>query len=198
MSPSPSMSAEWALVAPRAFVEIPCSAKVPAPSVFSYQAILLSFHDAERTSMSPSPSMSAEETLCAPLALVEISCSTTSEGVLCRATSKLVAPFTSAAAVKLRSPVRASTAGETLNMLASAGVMTKLSPNPTLASMSVAQLEIVSIPPSSTEVTAPPDVKLGPKPRFSYQAILLSDHDAERTSMSPSPSMSAEWTLYTP
>ena len=74
-SPSPSRSAaktEWAA---SAAVEITCwLPKLPAPSVFSYQAILSSSAEAERTSRSPSPSTSAAKTDLAPSAAVEITC----------------------------------------------------------------------------------------------------------------------------
>ena len=43
-----------------------CGPKLPAPSMFSYQAILSSRLDAERMSMSPSPSTSAPKTDRAP------------------------------------------------------------------------------------------------------------------------------------
>src|SRR5262245_30841953 len=63
MSPSPSTSAAKTERALRADVVITCCGpKLPAPSRFSYQAILLSCADADRVSRSPSPSMSAAYT----------------------------------------------------------------------------------------------------------------------------------------
>ena len=73
MWPSPFTSAANTLLAPMAAVVIVWGVKFWLPS-FSYQAILSSLVDAERTSMSPSPSMSAANTRRAPMAAVLIVC----------------------------------------------------------------------------------------------------------------------------
>ena len=69
MSPSPSTSAANTLSASFAAVLMVWAVKFWLPS-FSYQAILSSLTDAERTSVSPSPSTSAANTLQAPFAAV--------------------------------------------------------------------------------------------------------------------------------
>ena len=62
-SPSSSTSAAKTDTGPSAAVEMTCwSPKLPAPSVFSYQATLSSMYEAESTSTSPSPSTSAAKT----------------------------------------------------------------------------------------------------------------------------------------
>ena len=73
LSPSLSKSAEYTNLANSVVVEMICwELKLPWPSVFSYQAILLSKAEAERTSLSPSPSISTAKTYFAPSALVVI------------------------------------------------------------------------------------------------------------------------------
>ncbi len=75
MSPSPSRSAAKTENAPSAAVVITCCGpKLPAPSRFSYQAILSSSWDADRTSRSPSPSRSAAKTDRPRSAVLEITC----------------------------------------------------------------------------------------------------------------------------
>ena len=71
MSPSPSTSAANTHRAPSAVLEMVCEVKPWLP-LFSYQAILSSSEDAERTSMSPSPSTSAANTDRAETAVLEI------------------------------------------------------------------------------------------------------------------------------
>ncbi len=73
MSPSPSTSAANTLRALSAAVLMVWAVKFWLPS-FSYQAILSSSSDAERTSVSPSPSTSAANTLMAPFAAVVMMC----------------------------------------------------------------------------------------------------------------------------
>ena len=74
ISPSPSMSAAKTEFAPPASVSISAAVQEgsEAPS-FSYQAIVLSFLEAESISMSPSPSISAAKTAVAASADVAIS-----------------------------------------------------------------------------------------------------------------------------
>ena len=73
MSPSPSTSIAKTEVATPAVVEITCSVKLGGkPPSLSYHAILLSWSDAERTSVFPSPSTSMAKTETAPLSSVEI------------------------------------------------------------------------------------------------------------------------------
>ena len=61
MSPSPSRSTAYTDIGPLALEVMVWAVKLSEPS-FSYQAILSSFHEADRTSISPSPSISTAYT----------------------------------------------------------------------------------------------------------------------------------------
>ncbi len=94
-SPSPSTSAAKTDRAPSAAVEITCCASEAAPRpcrAFSYQAILSSNGEAERTSRSPSPSTSAAKTERAPSAAVEITCCASAATAAPRARPSVLVP----------------------------------------------------------------------------------------------------------
>ena len=160
MSPSPSTSVAKTDRARLASVEITCSVKVGmigAP-LFSYHAILLPHSNAQRTSMSPSPSTSVAKTDFAPLVRsFRITHEVKPGGVPPVFSYQRRKPF----------PVNAE--------------RTSVSPSP---STSAAKTELA--PEAAVEITR--SVKVGGvSPSLSYHAILLSPHDAERTSIFPSP-----------
>ena len=129
--------------------------------VFSYHAILSSPPDAERTSMSPSPSKSVAKTERAKSAVVEITRSVKVGGD---------PPSLSYHAILLSF---------------NEAERTSMAPSPftSLANTDIARSALIEITLS---------VKVGgDPPLLSYHAILSSSLDAERTSVSPSPSISA-------
>ena len=135
--------------------------KLPDPSVFSYQAIVSSTPEAERTSTSPSPSRSAAKTDWAPSAAVVITCWS----------PKLPDPSVFSYQAILSSSLDAES--------------TSRSPSP---STSAAKTDTA---PSAAVVITCWSPKLPDPSVFSYQAILSSPYEAESTSRSPSPSTSA-------
>src|SRR5437867_2512362 len=136
----------------------------PAPSRFRYQVTLLSAPEADRTSISPSPSMSAARTSHAPEAIVEMTCSVH----------------------KSPDPVKFSYQAILLSKLEAERA--SMSP-----SRSRSTAMTLTAPSAEAEMTccAP---KVPAPSRFGYQAILSSLTEAERASISPSPSTSAATT----
>ena len=161
-SRSPSRSAANTPCAPKAAMEmIRSGPNVPAPSVFSYQAILLSSRDAESTSRSPSLSRSAAIANCAPSAAEVMTC----------AAPNVPSPSVFSYQTTVSSPTEVAN--------------TSPSPSP---SRSAATTDWAAVRPSSIGCNGPN----APSPLvFSCHAIVSTSAEAESASRSPSPSISA-------
>ena len=220
VSPSPSTSVANTDCAVFFEMEITRSVKPGGePPSFSYHAILSSRVDAERTSMSPSPSTSLAKTVSTPDAITEITRSVKLGGeppsFSCNVIllARLAAEITSVSPSPSMSVAKTETAWsivvEMTRSVKLGGEPPSLSYHAILSSFSDAERTSIFPSPStsaakteyaaSAVVTTIRSVKVGGKPpSFSYHAILSSSPDAERTSVSPSPSKSVAKTEKAP
>src|SRR5881296_1474208 len=184
------------------------------PPLFSYQAILRSKDEAERTSVSPSPSTSAAKTDRAPLASVAITRAVNWGDVAPSLSYQAIVSPRNEAERTSMSPSPSTSAAKTEYAPSAEPVITVWPGNAALRWMvlfsyqailsSTCDADRTSVSPSpsrsaaNTQEAAMAAVEMvravhvgGEAPLFSYQAILLSPCDADRTSVSPSPSTSA-------
>ena len=162
ISPSPSISAANTDRALRALVSILAAAQVGfALPSFSYQAMVLSNIEADKMSISPSPSISAANTDHAPSAFVSI--------------TALVQVGFALPSFSYQAMVSSCAEADTIS----------ISPSP---SISAAKTEVAE----TADVVISSAVQVGfALPSFSYQAMVLSFEEADKMSISPSPSISA-------
>src|SRR5262245_39228897 len=222
MSPSPSTSAantERASSADRLITC--CGPKLPAPSRFGYHAILSSCAEADRVSRSPSPSTSAAKTDQAKSAAVEMTLCSKNPALrwIVRFSYQETLSSSKSADRTSRSPSLSRSAADTLRAPTAELVIVwgvQVGWGAPLFSYqaireSAAEADRTSRSPSpSTSAAKTPQAEsavlvmmcfvqsMGGPANCSYQAIVSSRMEAERTSMSPSPSRSAAKTVCAP